>query len=84
LNSNIIVEVLSDSTERVDPVRSSKPIRRCRASRTTLLVASKRVRVEHFARVRHFQPVVLGAGDSVSFAAPRFELPVQALYARVF
>jgi hypothetical protein len=49
-----------------------------------LLTACKRVRVEHFARSRHFWPVVLGAGDRIAIAAPAIELPAGELYARVF
>jgi hypothetical protein len=49
-----------------------------------LLIASQRVRVEHFARSRNRQLVVLGAGDRIALADPAIELPVGEFYARLF
>ena len=84
LNPSIIVEVLSDSTERVDRGEKLDAYTSMPSVTDYLLIASKRVRVEHFARARNWQPVVLGAGDRVAVAAPEIELSVDELYARVF
>lgn len=84
LNPSIIVEVLSDSTERVDRGEKLEAYTSMPSVTDYLLVASKRVRVEHFARARNWQLVVLSAGERVTFAAPAIELHVQELYARVF
>lgn len=84
LNPSIVVEVLSDSTERVDRGEKLEAYTAMPSVTDYLLVASKRVRVEHLARARTWQPIVLGAGDRIAFAVPAIELRVQELYARVF
>jgi Uma2 family endonuclease len=84
LNPNIVVEVLSDSTERIDRGEKLEAYTSMPSVTDYLLIASKRVRVEHFARARSWQPVVLGADDRVAFATPAVELHVRELYARVF
>jgi Uma2 family endonuclease len=84
LNPNIIVEVLSDSTERVDRGEKLEAYAAMPSVTDYLLVATKRVRVEHFARARDWKPVVFGAGDRITLGAPAIELDVNELYARVF
>lgn len=84
LNPSIIVEVLSDSTERVDRGEKLQAYTSMPSVTDYLLVASKRVRVEHFARAQSWRPVVLGAGDRVALSTLKIELRVEELYARVF
>jgi Uma2 family endonuclease len=84
LNPSIIVDVLSDSTERVDRGEKLGAYTSMPSVTDYLLIASKRVRVEHFARARNWQPVVLGTSDRVAIATPAIELHVDELYARVF
>jgi Uma2 family endonuclease len=84
LNPSIIVEVLSDSTERTDRGEKLAAYTSTPSVTDYLLIASKRVRVEHFARSRNWQLVVLGAGDRIALADPAIELPVGELYARLF
>jgi Uma2 family endonuclease len=84
LNPSILVEVLSDSTERIDRGEKLQAYTSMPSVTDYLLVASRRVRVEHFARTRNFQPLVLGAGDRITIANPPLNIGVQELYARVF
>lgn len=84
LNPNLVFEVLSDSTERVDRGEKLAAYTATTSVSDYLLVASKRVRVEHFARTRDFQPIVLGTGDRIVIGAPAIELSVEDFYARVF
>jgi Uma2 family endonuclease len=84
LNPNVVVEVLSDSTERLDRGEKLAAYTAIPSVSDYILIASKRVRVEHFARTRDFQPVVLSTSDRIVLAAPAIELSVEELYARVF
>jgi Uma2 family endonuclease len=84
LNPNLVFEVLSDSTERVDRGEKLAAYTAIPSVSDYILIASKRARVEHFARTRDFQPIVLGTDDRIVLAAPAIELSVEELYARVF
>lgn len=84
LNPSVVVEVLSDSTERVDRGEKFAAYTELSSLTDYVLIASKRVRVEHFSRAQGFQPAVLGATDTLSLASICVELNVKAFYARVF
>jgi Uma2 family endonuclease len=84
LNPSIVTEVLSDSTERIDRGEKFAAYTELPSLTDYLLVASKRVHVEHFARARAFRALVAGAGDKLRFETLGIELSVDALYELVF
>lgn len=84
LNPSVIVEVLSDSTERVDRGEKFAAYTALPSLADYVLVASKRARVEHFARSREFRSLVVGPGEQLRLETQGIELPVDALYELAF
>lgn len=84
LNPSVIVEVLSDSTERIDRGEKFAAYTELPTLNDYVLIASKRARVEHFARSNGWRPVVAGVSDQLRFDALGVELAIAALYELVF
>ncbi|HKY39204.1 MAG TPA: Uma2 family endonuclease [Polyangiaceae bacterium] len=84
LNPCIIVEVLSDSTERIDRGEKLSANTALPSLTDYVLVASKRARVEHFARSRDWRALAVGPGDRLLLETRAIELSVDALYELVF
>jgi Uma2 family endonuclease len=84
LNPSVIVEVLSDSTERIDRGEKFGAYTELPSLSDYVLVASKRARVEHFARERAWRAVVATAGERLRFEVLGVEVAVDALYELVF
>jgi Uma2 family endonuclease len=84
LNPSVIVEVLSDSTERIDRGEKLAAYVLLPSLTDYVLVASKRTRVEHFARSRDWRALVLSAGGRLRFETLGIELSIDALYELVF
>ena len=86
LNSKLVVEVLSDSTERYD--RGDKFARYQQIASLTdyLLLSSKQARVEHFAREEDgsWRLRAYGSGQRVPLPSLGVELEVDEMYRKVF
>ncbi|MFZ5897510.1 MAG: Uma2 family endonuclease [Myxococcota bacterium] len=80
LNPSVIVEVLSDSTERIDRGEKFSAYTLLPSLDHYILIASKRCRVERFARDRDWRVLIVGAGESVRLETLGVELSVDALY----
>ncbi len=85
LNPSVIVEVLSDSTERYDRGDKFAAYQTIESLRDFLLVSSKAPRIEHFARrpdgwlLRTF-----GSGDRLMVESIGSEIAVDDVFAKVF
>jgi Uma2 family endonuclease len=86
LNPIVIFEVLSKSTERYDRGDKFESYQSLESLRDYVLVAQKKVRVEHFTRKADGTWVlrVLGAGDRLSIASIECEIEVDRIYLKVF
>jgi Uma2 family endonuclease len=86
LNPIVIVEVLSDSTEREDRRDKFREYRSIPSFREYLLVAQDEPRVEHYVRQESglWTYRDTGAGDIVTLASCDVELRVDELYLKVF
>jgi Uma2 family endonuclease len=87
-NPRIIVEVLSDSTERFDHLDHGEKFEGYRSLPSVvdyLLVAQKRIRVEHYARQADGSWTLraLGAGDRLQLASVGGELLIEDIYRKV-
>jgi Uma2 family endonuclease len=84
LNPSVIVEVLSDSTERIDRGEKFGAYTALPSLTDYVLVASNRTRVEHFARSRDWRVLVVGAGERLLLETRGIDLSIDALYELVF
>ncbi len=84
VNPSAIFEVLSDSTERIDRGEKFAAYTELVSLNEYVLIASKRVRVEHFARSNAWRPIVAGANDRLRFESLGVELSIPLLYELVF
>jgi Uma2 family endonuclease len=86
LNPTVIVEVLSDSTEREDRKDKFRDYRSISSFREYLLVAQDEPRVEHFTRQESglWSYRDAGAGDVLTIVSCGIELRVDELYLKVF
>lgn len=85
LNPSVVIEVLSDGTERYDRGKKFEGYRTIDSLRDYLLVAQDAVRVEHFTREDggSWRLRVYGRGQALALDACEVQLPVDELYARV-
>jgi Uma2 family endonuclease len=80
----LIVEVLSDSTERKDRRVKLPAYRRLPSVRDILFIATDEVLVEHYARVAdgsRWEVQDLGPGDTIRLEGLGIEFPLDELYA---
>jgi len=86
VNPTVIVEVLSDSTEKYDRGDKFEQYQTIASLRDYLLVSQKKVRVEHFCKQADGTWVLraLGPGDRVVLASVGCELAVDRVYLKVF
>ncbi len=85
LNPIVIIEVLSDSTEKYDRGDKFEQYESIPSFQDYLLVSQKKVRVEHFHRQVDgtWQRRVLGAGERLVFESVGCEIEVDRAYLRV-
>jgi Uma2 family endonuclease len=86
LNPQVIVEVLSDSTEKYDRGKKFEHYRTLESLREYVLVAQDAPRVEHFARLDDGSwrmTVVIGLEAALELPALACRLPLSEIYARV-
>ncbi len=85
LNPSVIVEVLSDSTEKYDRGKKFEGYRTIDSLRDYVLVAQEAVRVEHFTREDGgtWRLRVYGPGETLSLDGCNARLTIDELYARV-
>jgi Uma2 family endonuclease len=86
LNPVVIVEVLSDSTERYDRGDKFEQYETIASLRDYVLVSQKKVRIEHFHRQDDgtWQRRIAGAGEQVRFESIGCALEVDRVYRKVF
>ncbi len=93
LNPLLIAEVLSDSTEAYDRGDKFAGYQRIDSLRHYVLVSQKEARVEHFAHQGHHRHLgcgdqwlfqVLGPGQTLVLRDLECEIPIDAIYSRVF
>ncbi len=86
LNPKLIVKVLSDSTERYDRGDKFARYQQIPSFTDYLLLSSKQVRVEHFAREADgsWRLRAHGPGDHISVASLSVEIEVDEFYRKVF
>lgn len=77
----LIVEVLSESTERTDRTEKLAAYKLLPSLREYLLLAQDVPRVEIYRRSRDWQPEVFGAGERLVLESVGRELEVDELYA---
>lgn len=85
-NPSLIVEVLSDGTEKFDRGEKFEGYRSIPSLRHYLMVSSQRVLVEHYTRADDDAWLLrgYGAGDTVHVQRPDLALAVDDLYALAF
>ncbi len=86
LNPQLIVEVLSDSTENYDRGKKFEHYRRLESLRHYILVAQNRCHLEMFTRMPDDQWLLWETSDlseTVSIQSIHCELPISDIYARV-
>ena len=77
----MIIEVLSDSTERVDKREKFFAYTQIASLEEYVLVAQKTHEVTVFRRANHWKPeVITGAKATVSFKSLRLKLPLKDIY----
>jgi Uma2 family endonuclease len=86
LNPVVIIEVLSDSTERYDRGDKFEQYETIPSLRDYILVSQKKVRIEHFHRQGDatWQRRIAGAGERVELASIGCDLDVDRAYLKVF
>ncbi len=86
LNPTLLIEVLSDSTEKYDQGKKSRHYRRLESLQEYLLISQSEPRVEHYARQKDGHWIVTDAAGpeaSVQLAATESDLLLSEVYARV-
>ena len=87
LNPVVLIEVLSDSTERTDRTRKAPQYRRIESLREYALVDQHEPRVELYRRQSEREWVLteaVGMGEGIEFASIGCVLPLRDVYERVF
>lgn len=86
VNPIVIVEVLSDSTEKYDRGDKFEQYQTIASLRDYLLVSQKKARIEHFSRQEDGTWVLRtsGAGERIALASIGCEVEVDLAYAKVF
>jgi len=86
LNPTLLVEVLSDSTERYDRGDKFASYQQIASFTDYLLLSSKQTRVEHFAREADgsWRLRAYGPGERIPVVSLGVELEVDELYRKVF
>lgn len=84
-NPLLLIEVLSEGTERFDRGEKFDGYRSIASLRHYVMVSTERRRVEHYERVEGDAWIlrVYGSGDAARLTAPDVILPVDALYRMV-
>ena len=77
----LVVEVLSESTERADREEKFFAYRSLPTLAEYVLVAQDERRVEVYRRSADWRPLYFGPGEAVPFAFLEAEVPVEAVYA---
>ncbi|MFB6259541.1 MAG: Uma2 family endonuclease [Thiohalorhabdaceae bacterium] len=77
----LVVEVLSESSERADREEKSLAYRTLTALEEYVLVAQDDPRVEVYRRAEDWRPLYFGPGGAVPFASLETEVSVAAVYA---
>lgn len=86
LNPKVIVEVLSDSTERYDRGDKFTSYRTLESLQDYVLVSQKSVQVEHFRRLPDGQWLyrALGPGERLALESVGCAIPIDGIYLKVF
>lgn len=86
INPKVIVEVLSDSTERYDRGDKFTSYRTLESLQDYVLVSQKSVLVEHFRRLPdgNWLYSALGPGDRLLLESVGCEIPIDRIYLKVF
>lgn len=88
-NPSVIIEVLSESTERYDRGEKFAHYRSIASLRDYVLVSQSRMVIEHYQRasgkdVSEWSYRALGPGDVLRLGAHDVAIPVERVYAKVF
>lgn len=86
LNPRVIVEVLSDSTERYDRSEKFAQYRRIESLSDYVLVSQHEAQIETFTRAEHgvWHYRALGAGERMELASIGCSIEVDRVYTKVF